>query len=133
AASEQSAQPAKPADKPAEKKESGPAITAGWNNEHFFIKSADGKFQLQPYGYLQTDYRPYSGDGAPPNTFVIRRARLGFQGSYSKYYDFAFLLDAAASNGLSLRDIYLNIKPAPIFQVQVGQYKEPWAQEELAA
>jgi phosphate-selective porin OprO and OprP len=131
AATEQGAQPAKPADK--DKKEGGPAVTAGWNNEHFFIKSADGKFQLQPYGYLQTDYRAYSGDGAPPNTFLIRRGRLGFQGSYSKYYDFAFLLDAAAGNGLSLRDIYLNIKPAPAFQVQVGQYKEPWAQEELAA
>ena len=46
AASAQTGQPAKPA----EKKESGPALTAGWNNEHFFIKSADGKFQLQPYG-----------------------------------------------------------------------------------
>ncbi len=125
----QGAQPAKPA----EKKESGAPVTAGWSGEHFFIKSADGKFQLQPYGYFQTDYRAYSGDGAPPNTFVIRRGRFGFQGNYGKYYDFAVLLDAAASNGISLRDGYINIKPNPAFQVQVGQYKEPWAQEELEA
>jgi len=118
---------------PAEKKESGPPVSAGWNGDHFFIRSADGKFQLQPYGYAQSDYRVYSGDGAPSDTFVIRRARLGFQGNYGKNYDFALLLDAAASNGLSLRDVYLNIKPVPEFQVQVGQFKEPWAQEEMAA
>jgi phosphate-selective porin OprO and OprP len=125
----QGAQPAKPA----EKKESGPPIVAGWNNEHFFIRSADGKFQLQPYGYLQTDYRLYKGDGAPANTFVIRRARFGFQGSYGKYYDFAMLADFGATNGLILRDGYLNIKPVPEFQVQAGQFKVPWAQEEMAA
>ncbi len=119
--------------KPAEKKEGGPPVVAGWNGEHFFIKSADGKFQIQPYGYLQTDYRAYSGDGAPPDTFVIRRARFGFQGSYGKYYDFVMLADFAATNGLTLRDGYLNIKPVPVFQVQVGQYKVPWSQEEMAA
>src|SRR5215469_2112638 len=124
---------ATPSPKPAEKKEAGPAITAGWSNEHFYIKSADGKFQIQPYGYLQTDYRAFNGDGAPADTFVIRRARFGFQGNYGKFYEFAILADAAATNGLTLRDGYLNLKPVPEFQVQVGQYKVPWAQEELSA
>jgi phosphate-selective porin len=113
--------------KPAEKKESAPAPTAGWNGEHFFIKAGD--FQIQPYGYFQSDYRAYNGDGAPPDTFLIRRARFGFQGNYGKYYDFAVLIDGAASNGISLRDLYVNIKPFPQFQVTVGQFKEPFAQE----
>ena len=126
------AQAAPPA-KPAEKKEGGPPIVAGFNNEHFFIRSADGKFQIQPYGYLQTDYRAYNGDGAPADTFVIRRARFGFQGNYGKYYDFAILGDVASNNGLVLRDGYINIKPFPAFQVQAGQFKVPWAQEEMAA
>jgi phosphate-selective porin len=116
---------------PAVKKE--PAATAGWNTEHFFIRSGDGAFQLLPYGYFQTDYRGYRGDGAPANTFVVRRARFGFQGNYGKFYDFAVLLDSAAGNGISLRDLYVNVKPIPQFQVQVGQYKEPFAQEELTA
>src|SRR5215469_14738775 len=119
--------------KPAEKKEGGAPIVAGWNNEHFFIRSADGKFQLMPYGYLQTDYRAFNGDGAPADTFVIRRARFGFQGNYGKFYEFAILADTAATNGLILRDGYLNIKPSPEFQVQVGQFKVPWAQEELSS
>src|SRR5256712_3000230 len=123
------AQAAKPADKkPAEKKSETPVV-AGWSGEHFFIKSADGKFQIQPYGYVQTDYRAYSGDGAPSDTFLIRRARFGFQGNYGSHYDFAFLIDAAATNGLVLRDLLLNIKPVPAFQFQVGQFKEPFAQE----
>src|SRR5712691_6023304 len=123
------AQAAKPADKkPAEKKSETPVV-AGWNGEHFFVKSADGKFQLQPYGYVQSDYRAYQGDGAPSDTFLIRRARFGFQGNWGSHYDFAFLIDAAATNGLVLRDLFLNIKPVPAFQFQVGQFKEPFAQE----
>jgi phosphate-selective porin len=121
----------KPADKPAEKAAAPAAPTAGWNGDHFFIKAGD--FQISPNGYFQSDYRAYKGDGSPNNTFVIRRARFGFLGSYGKYYDYSVLLDAAASNGLSLRDLFLNIKPAPFFRVQVGQFKEPFAQEEMLA
>jgi len=51
-------------------------LAAGWNGEHFFIRSADGQFQLMPYGYVDIDYRAYKGDGAPSATFVIRRARF---------------------------------------------------------
>src|SRR5207245_6224959 len=126
----ETAQAAKPSDKkPAEKKET--AVVAGWNGEHFFIKSTDGKFQIQPYGYVQSDHRAYEGDGAPSNTFVIRRARFGFQGNYGTRYTFAVLADAAATNGLILRDLYVNAQVRPAFQVQIGQFKEPFAQEEL--
>jgi phosphate-selective porin len=126
---------AAPAQKPADQKPAEKAATAGpsagWTGDHFFIKAGD--FQIMPNGYFQSDYRGYKGDGAPNNTFVIRRARFGFLGSYGKYYDYSVLLDAAASNGLTLRDLFLNIKPAPYFQVQVGQFKEPFAQEEMLA
>jgi phosphate-selective porin OprO and OprP len=118
--------------KPAEKKSETPVV-AGWSGEHFFIKSADGKFQIQPYGYFQSDYRAYKGDGAPSDTFLIRRARFGFQGNLGTHYDYALLIDGAASNGISLRDLYLNIKPNPAFIFQVGQFKEPFAQETLTA
>jgi len=128
----QAAKPAAKDQKPAEKKPETPVV-AGWNGEHFFVKSSDGKFQLQPYGYFMADYRGYHGDGAPSNTFLISRARFGFQGNYGTNYDFAFLIDASASNGILLRDLYVNIKPNPAFQVQAGQYKAPFAQEALTA
>ncbi len=107
-------------------------ISAGWNGDHFFIKSSDGQFQIMPYGYVQTDYRAFSGDGAPANSFNVRRARFGFQGNYGKHYDFAVLIDATSS-GVSLRDLYLNVRAQPEFQVQIGQFKEPFAQETLTA
>ena len=104
-------------------------LTAGWNGEHFFIKSADGQFSISPYGYLDTDYRAYKGDGAPSDTFLIRRARFGFQGNYGSHFDFAILTDANSTTGAIVRDAYLNIRIRPEIQFQAGQFKEPFAQE----
>jgi hypothetical protein len=117
---------AKPAATEAKKE---PPLTAGWNGEHFFIRSPDGQFSISPYGYVQTDYRAYQGDGAPSDTFVERRARFGFQGNFGSHFDFALLTDAVTTNGAIVRDVYLNVRVKPEFQIQVGQYKEPFAQE----
>ena|SRR5579863_1273593 len=121
--------PAEPFEIQAPKKASTAPVTAGWNGEHFFIKSADGQFQIQPYGYVQTDYRFYLGDGSPANTFTLRRGRFGFQGNYGDHYQFGILIDAAATSGATIRDIYLNAKFNNAFQIQGGQFKEPFAQE----
>jgi phosphate-selective porin OprO and OprP len=104
-------------------------LAAGWNGEHFFIRSADGQFSISPYGYVDTDYRAYKGDGAPSDTFVVRRARFGFQGNYGSHFDFALLTDANATTGAIVRDVYLNVRIRPEFQFQAGQFKEPFAQE----
>jgi len=104
-------------------------LTAGWNGEHFFIKSPDGQFSISPYGYVNTDYRIYNGDGVPSNTFVLRQARFGFQGNYGSHFDFALLIDAAATSGSVVRDVYLNVRVKPEFQIQAGQFKAPFAQE----
>jgi phosphate-selective porin OprO/OprP len=104
-------------------------LTAGWNGEHFFIKSPDGQFSISPYGYVDTDYRAYKGDGAPSDTFVVRRARFGFQGIYGSHFDYAILTDANSTTGAIVRDVYLNVRIRPEFQFQAGQFKEPFAQE----
>ncbi len=104
-------------------------MTAGWNGEHFFIRSADGQFSISPYGYVDSDYRAYQGDGAPADTFVLRRARFGFQGNYGSHFDFALLADAAAGSGSVVRDVYINVRVRREFQFQAGQFKAPFAQE----
>jgi len=113
---------------PAAPKKDAP-LTAGWNGEHFFIKSPDGQFSISPYGYVDTDYRAYKGDGAPSDTFLVRRARFGFQGNYGSHFDFALLTDANSTTGAIVRDVYLNVRIRPEFQFQAGQFKEPFAQE----
>jgi len=115
-----------------QKKESTAPVTAGWNGEHFYIKSADGQFQIQPYGYVQTDYRTYVGDGSPANSFTLRRGRFGFQGNYGDHYQFGILIDAAATSGATIRDVYMNVNVNKAFQFQAGQFKEPFAQELVA-
>ncbi len=116
--------------KPSTPKKDPPVpLTAGWNGEHFFIRSPDGQFSISPYGYVDTDYRAYKGDGAPADTFVLRRARFGFQGNYGSHFNFALLTDANATSGAIVRDVYLNVRIIPEFQFQAGQYKEPFAQE----
>jgi phosphate-selective porin len=104
-------------------------LAAGWNGEHFFIRSADGQFTISPYGYVNTDYRAYQGDGAPSDTFLLRNARFGFQGSYGSHFDFALLTDASSTTGSIVRDVYLNVRYKPEFQFQAGQFKAPFAQE----
>jgi len=104
-------------------------LTAGWNGEHFYTRSADGQFTISPYGYVSNDYRAYKGDGAPADTFVLRNARFGFQGSYGSHFDFGLLSDAAATTGAVIRDVYLNIRIRPELQFQAGQFKAPFAQE----
>ncbi|MGO9085560.1 MAG: porin [Candidatus Sulfotelmatobacter sp.] len=112
---------------PAPKKDT--PLTAGWNGEHFYIKSPDGQFTISPYGYVNNDYRAYKGDGAPSDTFLLKNARFGFQGSYGSHFDFALLSDAATTTGSVVRDVYLNIRIRPEFQFQAGQFKAPFAQE----
>lgn len=113
---------------PAPPKKDAP-LTAGWNGEHFFVRSPDGQFSISPYGYVDNQYRAYQGDGAPSDTFLLRRARFGFQGNYGSHFDFALLTDAASTTGSIVRDVYLNVRIRPEFQFQAGQFKTPFAQE----
>jgi phosphate-selective porin len=104
-----------------------PPATAGWNGEHFYLKSSDGNFQLMPVGYLNAQYAFYKGDGAPPDTFAIRRARFGVQGNYGKQLDYAFLFETASA--LTIRDAYIDFKPWNWFKIMGGQYKVPFSME----
>jgi len=104
-----------------------PAPTAGWNGEHFFLKSPDGQFQIMPVGYLNAQYAFYKGDGAPSDTFAIRRARFGVQGNYGKQLDYAFLFETASS--LTIRDAYIDFKPWDWLKIMGGQYKVPFSME----
>ncbi len=106
-----------------------PPLVAGWGGEHFFLRSSDGNFTAMPIGYFNSQYNFYKGDGAPPATFTIPRARFGVQGSYGKQLDYQFLFESASP--LTIRDAYLDFKPWDSFSIMGGQYRIPFSQESL--
>ena len=105
-----------------------PAATAGWNGEHFFLRSTDGNFTLMPVGYLDGQYSVYgNGYGTPPDSFAITRARFGFQGNYGSQLDYVFMVETISSP--TIRDAYLDFKPWTAFSIVAGQFKVPYSME----
>jgi len=119
----------KEADAAQQKTSDTPSIIPGWNGEHFYMRSSDGNFTVMPIGYFNAQYNFYKGDGAPPATFAIQRARFGVQGQYGKQLDYEFLFESASP--LTIRDAYLDFKPWTSFNIMGGQYRVPFSQEAL--
>ena len=108
------------------------AITAGWDKDgHAYLKNADGSFETNIVGYGQIDFRGYQSGVHPPNTFLIRRARLGVEGKVFQYFDYRVQGDFADRDSALLRDFYVNVHRIEEFQLRFGQFKEPFGQENL--
>ena len=107
---------------------------AGWN-EGFYLRSDDGSYELHLTGQLQTDYRGFPEDvdtGTNPDTFLIRRARLGIEATVLKYYEFRLLPDfAGTSLSKSITDAYINVHYWDALQFEAGKFKQPFSYEEL--
>ncbi|MDT7813777.1 MAG: hypothetical protein QOJ42_3693 [Acidobacteriaceae bacterium] len=71
---------ANPSPQVASPKDTKTSVLAGWDDNHAFLKSADGGFQTFLTGFAQLDFRGYQSGNHPPNTFVVRRARLAPRG-----------------------------------------------------
>ena len=108
-----------------------PKPVAGWDNNHAFLRSANGAFETFLTGYGQFDYRGYQAGNHPPNTFLVRRARLSLEGKLERYFEFKVEGDFADTTSTLLRDFYVNIHRIDEFQLRFGQFKEPFSQEEL--
>lgn len=108
-----------------------PALLAGWDKNHAFLRSADGAFETQLTGFAHFDYRGYQSGNHPPNTFLVRRARIALEGKLARYFDFKIEGDFADTASTLLRDFYLNIHRTNELQFRFGQFKEPFSQEEL--
>jgi phosphate-selective porin len=105
-----------------------PPATAGWNGEHFFLRSSDGQFTLMPVGYFDGQYNVYGNTyGAPPDSFQVTRARFGFQGNYGKQLDYQLMIETISSP--TVRDAFLDFKPWKAFSIMGGQYKVPFSME----
>jgi phosphate-selective porin OprO and OprP len=108
-----------------------PAIVAGWDKNHAFLRSTDGSFETQLTGYAQLDLRGFQSGNHPPNTFLMRRARLALEGKLARYFDFKVEGDFADVVGTLLRDAYVNVHRIDELQLRFGQFRVPISQEEI--
>jgi phosphate-selective porin OprO/OprP len=107
---------------------------AGWN-EGFYLRAADGSYELHITGQIQADGRAFLNDvdtATSPDTFLIRRARLGIEATVFQYYEFRLLPDFAQSTvSKSITDAYINIHYWDALQFEAGKFKQPFSYEQL--
>ena len=111
-----------------------PKITV--SDKGFSVASNDGANQLKLRGLVQADARVFSNqDPALTNnsTFLIRRARIIFEGTLAKNYSFLVVPDFAVNNTTTLQlvDAYVNAAITPSLNVRIGRFREPVGLEQL--
>lgn len=100
------------------------------------FETGDKSTSIKLIGRLQGDYRSFdhsedssgTGGSTGADTFDMRRARLGFEGVFNKYYKFKVQTDMAATNKLD--EAYLNLGWWKPVQFRFGQFKMPGMLEE---
>jgi len=105
-------------------------LVAGWA-DHAFLRRPDGSFETDIWGYVQFDFRGYQAGNHPPDTFLVRRARLAIEGRVERFFEYKLEGDFADTSSTLLRDFYLRLHRIEEAQLTVGQFKEPFSQEEL--
>jgi phosphate-selective porin OprO/OprP len=105
--------------------------TAAGDKGPTFLRSPDGKFDASLITLGQFDYRGYSSGNHPPNTFAIRRARIGVQGNFLRYYDYKIEAEFSDARSTLLRDLWFGMNRTDWFRVRVGHFREPFSQERL--
>jgi phosphate-selective porin OprO and OprP len=111
-------------------------VTLSWRDGLQF-KADDGNFQATLGGRVLAHYRAIFDrpDAArtSPDTLYLRQARIDFQGKLYKEFDFRLYLDfptGAAAGAGTIQDAYLGWSRLPEFTVKIGQFKEPFSQEQ---
>ena len=101
-----------------------PKITV--NDKGFTLASADGADSVKIRGLVQLDSRVFFGDqGASTNGFLLRRARLISEGTFSKLYSFQLVTDFAGTGTPSILDANLGIALDKTLQLKFGKFKSP--------
>jgi phosphate-selective porin OprO and OprP len=112
---------------------------------HFASK--DGNFTFAMNGRMQAgsqynfvnDVLPATGNNLPNELnsgMTIRRARIGFEGSFYKTWDYKFEFDFTRGNGSlasGVTDAFIRLNVTKPFSVKIGSFKEPFSLEEAAS
>ncbi|MFT3843233.1 MAG: porin [Myxococcaceae bacterium] len=104
------------------------------SSKGFYLGTPDGRFQLRLRGVLQADGRSYLADESRALTdqFLVRRARIYFEGNVGEAIDFRVLPEFGQGN-FQLLDVWVNLKVTEWAQLRVGKVKSPFGLERLQA
>lgn len=137
-------------EKEAAEKKKASSVSAKYKDGLSF-ESGDGSFKAQINGRVHADYRYFDynenknnpsaaagnaiANAGVPDTFDIRRARLGFKAAFKDYYEVEVVSDLATGDtGKSKLDVgFLNIAWWKPVQFRFGKFKMPMNLEELTS
>lgn len=132
------APPAAPAQPLAGQSTQPPAGRVTVDDTGFSFASADGQTFINLHGLVQSDSRWFFDDHgiANNNTFVIRRARLIYEGAFDKIFTYQIVPEfgggaTGTSNPPVIYDANLGIAVTPEFQFRFGKFKSPIGLEML--
>jgi phosphate-selective porin OprO/OprP len=118
-----------------------PGYAAGWSEgDGFFLKSSDNSFIMRVTGQVQADTRLYDieHDTTDIDSFLVRRARLGVEGTVFSNWEYRLLPDFSNSQSNTvdvatprILDAYVNAHYWDAFQVEAGKFKQPFSYEQL--
>lgn len=104
-----------------------PVITA--TDGRIELASADGGTSLRLRGLVQGDYRWYDAANNPNDTFVLRRARLIFEGRFNQR--FSYVVQPELAGTVQILDANLNVAFSPAANLRIGKFKTPVGLEQL--
>ena len=104
-----------------------PKITA--SDGRVEISSSDGANSLRLRGLVQGDYRYYDAANDPADTFLLRRARLIFEGKFANL--FSYVVQSEFAGTVQILDANVNAAFSPAFNLRVGKFKTPVGLEQL--
>jgi phosphate-selective porin OprO/OprP len=93
------------------------------------ITSGDGATSLRLRGLVHADYRFYDAANNPNDSFIIRRARLIFEGKFNHL--FSYVVQPELAGTAQILDANLNAAITPAFNVRIGKFKTPVGLEQL--
>jgi phosphate-selective porin OprO/OprP len=120
---------------------SEPAISVTLKDGVHF-RSEDGELDAMLGGYVGIHYRfianrPQDNARAAPDTWFLRQVRPELAGTVFKDFDFRVQVDLATGTTSAvvgtLQDAYIGWRHFPELSLRLGQFKEPFGQEQTTA
>ena len=107
---------------------SAKAVQFGWAPT---FSDPAGNFTFKPRGVIEADAGVFSereGGYAYSDGTMLRRARLGFEGTAFKWWNYRAEVDFAG-NAVNITDLYLQYTKIPKTVLTIGQHKAPFGLE----